>query len=299
MRESFDFLLAERTKEAETVIGDYIPSGDGYNELLTEAMKYSLVAGGKRLRPVFIMSFFRLYGGNDDTVKPFMAAMEMLHTYSLVHDDLPAIDNDDYRRGRETVHKRYNEAVAILAGDGLLHAAYDTAIKAFSSGDTDIIVRALTLFSNKTGIYGMLGGQSVDVFSTGNEVDKDTMEYIYKKKTGALIEGSMMLGALLAGASKEDVSTIEKIGYNIGMAFQIRDDILDVYGDSDTIGKPVNSDEKNNKKTYLSLLGREKAEQYIDELTGEAKKLLLTVGNDREEREFLLNLFDYMVIRNK
>ncbi len=291
-----------RSRQAWEIVEKYIPQPDINNQNIIQAMSYSLSAGGKRLRPVLIRSFYELYGGAGKEEEPFMAAMEMLHTYSLVHDDLPAIDNDDYRRGLPTTHRQFGEAVGILAGDGLLHLAYETAIKAFDITDdvskVNNVIKALRIFGSKTGLYGMFGGQAADVINTGREISDDLLFYIYKNKTGALIEGSMMIGAALAGASDEDIAIIEGVGRNIGMAFQIRDDILDMYGNEELLGKPVNSDERNNKKTYLSIKGLDKSIEDIDKLTNDAVNTLALIGNNERERVFLTELFKYLVSRN-
>lgn len=306
--------LKSRTRETESIIKEYLPVHDSYNVRLVEAMNYSIGSNGKRLRPLFMLSFFRLYSGsNMGIVKPFMAAMEMLHTYSLVHDDLPAIDNDDYRRGVFTTHKKYGEAVGILAGDGLLHLAYETALKAFDyaadisdlnadepvNKDLYNTICALKLFGDKTGINGMLGGQAADVINTGHNIDNDLMYYIYEKKTGALIEGSMEIGAALAGAPKEDLEQIRKAGEKIGLAFQIQDDLLDLYGDEKELGKPVLSDVKNNKKTYVSVNGTDKSIADVKNFTQEAVDILDGLGNDAGEREFIKELFFSLTIRKK
>lgn len=291
--------LDRRCKDSWRVIEKYIPVSDSNNKEIIQAMSYSISAGGKRLRPILIQAFYNLFGQEDDVVEPFMAAMEMLHTYSLVHDDLPALDNDDYRRGVPTTHKKFGETVGILAGDGLLHLSYETAIKAFDKDvQADNVIKALKIFGNKTGLYGMFGGQAADVINTGREISDDLLFYIYKNKTGALIEGSMMIGAALAGASDEEIAKIEGIGLNIGMAFQIRDDILDMYGNEELLGKPINSDEKNNKKTYLSVNGLTKAQNDIDRLTDEAVNTLKLIGNNERERIFLTKLFKYLVARD-
>ena len=296
----FEKILSERTDEAEKIVTEYLITPDRFNTRLVEAMNYALTGGGKRLRPVLMMSFYRLMGGHKDAVKPFMAAMEMLHNYSLVHDDLPAIDNDDYRRGRFTVHRKYDEQTAVLAGDGLLHTAYETALLAFDYDEpAERIIKALRIFGDCTGRNGMLGGQSADVFATGKKISDELMYYIYEKKTGALIEGSMMIGAALAGASDDILEKIRKIGSNIGMAFQIRDDILDIYGDEKVIGKPVHSDEKNNKKTYVTVNGREKSQNDIDEMSEKAISELQCIGTDDYERDFLTGLFKYLTMREK
>lgn len=292
--------LERRTEEARKIVLEFLPRPGRFDRELVEAMNYSVGTGGKRLRPLIMMSFNRLFGGSGSSVKPMMAAMEMLHTYSLVHDDLPAIDNDDYRRGEYTTHKRFGEAAAILAGDGLLHHAYETALKVFDCcEDTGAAVRALRIFGDKTGINGMLGGQAADVINTGKDIDDELMYYIYEKKTGALIEGSMMIGAALAGAPDSELSVIRKIGADIGLAFQIRDDILDVRGDESVTGKPSNSDARNNKKTYVTVNGPERAQEDIKRLTHEACGLLDGLGSGMEEREFLRELFDWLCLRER
>lgn len=297
---NFDEELKRRTQEAQEVVLDFLPKAGRFDKELIEAMNYSVGVGGKRLRPLLMMSFNRLYEGDEMCVRPFMAAMEMLHTYSLVHDDLPAIDNDDYRRGEYTTHRRFGEAAAILAGDGLLHQAYETALKAFGfCGDKERIIRALLIFGDRTGVNGMLGGQAADVMNTGGSVDEELMRYIYEKKTGALIEGSMMIGAALAGASDGDLDTICRIGADIGMAFQIRDDILDLTGDESVIGKPLYSDERNNKKTYVSLHGLDKARKDAEAFSSEACGLLEGLGHSSVEREFMRELFIYLCSRDK
>lgn len=310
----FAYELKKRTEETENIIKEFMPLHNSYNADLVEAMNYSIGSNGKRLRPLFMLSFFRLYSGNNmNIVKPFMAAMEMLHTYSLVHDDLPAIDNDDYRRGIFTTHKKFGEAVGILAGDGLLHQAYETALKSFDSV-TDIsllnsdglksndlynTIRALKLFGDKTGINGMLGGQAADVINTGHNIDNDLMYYIYEKKTGALIEGSMEIGAALAGAGEEDLDKIRQAGEKIGLAFQIQDDLLDLYGDEKELGKPVLSDVKNNKKTYVSVNGKYQSIDDVKNFTNEAVKIINELGNNASEREFIKELFCSLTIRKK
>lgn len=291
--------LDRRSKDAWSIIEKYIPASDSNNKDIIQAMSYSICAGGKRLRPILIQAFYNLFGYEGDVVEPFMAAMEMLHTYSLVHDDLPALDDDDYRRGVPTTHKKFGEAVGILAGDGLLHLSYETAIKAFDKeADVNNVIKALKIFGNKTGLNGMFGGQAADVINTGREISDELLFYIYKNKTAALIEGSMMTGAALAGASDEEITQIERIGLNIGMAFQIRDDILDMYGNEELLGKPINSDEKNNKKTYLSVKGLTQAQSDVDRLTDEAINALTLIGNNERERIFLTELFKYLVARN-
>ena len=257
-------------------------------------MEYSLMAGGKRLRPMLMAETFRLFGGTGNVIRPFMAAIEMIHTYSLVHDDLPAMDNDEYRRGRKTTHVVYGEDMGILAGDALLNYAFETACRAFDQAPEQSarIGQALKILSEKAGIYGMIGGQVVDVKESGHKVSGEVLEFIYRLKTGALLESSMMIGAVLAGAGGDEIKRIEQAARKIGMAFQIQDDILDVTGTTETLGKPVHSDEKNEKTTYVSLEGIEKAREEAEKLTGKAQKLL--TGN-----HFLQELLAYLMNRKK
>lgn len=266
----------ERVKELESILRFYLPKPEGFQKIIMEAMEYSLMAGGKRLRPMLMMETYRMFGGSSDMIRPFLAAQEMIHTYSLVHDDLPAMDNDEYRRGRKTTHIVYGEDMGILAGDALLNYAFETAARAFEmEPEASVqIGKAFRILAEKAGIYGMIGGQVVDVASTGNKIDKEKLDFIYELKTGALIESSMMVGAVLAGASEEEVRTIEKIASNIGLAFQIQDDILDVTSTTDELGKPVHSDEKNEKTTYVTLCGLEKAKQDVERISEEAVRLL-------------------------
>ncbi|MGN0374319.1 MAG: polyprenyl synthetase family protein [Butyrivibrio sp.] len=296
---NFSEELDIRSRKAGEIVSKYVPAADGFNSEIISAMSYSINAGGKRLRPILIQSFCKLYSGDILKAEPFMAAMEMLHTYSLVHDDLPVIDNDDYRRGVPTTHKKFGEGVAVLAGDGLLHLAYETALTAlFANDNLNNSIEAIRIFGFKTGLNGMFGGQSADVINTGKDICDSLLHYIYEKKTGALIEGSMMIGAAIAGAPREDIDIIEKIGADIGLAFQIRDDILDICGDENVLGKPINSDEKNHKKTYLSIYGQEQSEKDILKLTDRAVNSLNGIGNNNKEREFLIALFGYLTSRN-
>ena len=226
--------------------------------------------------------------------------MEMIHTHSLVHDDLPAIDNDDYRRGRLTTHKVYGEAMGVLSGVALLNYAYEVMFTAFDLGKDEKsqarIIKALKIMSHKTGIYGMLGGQSVDVENDGKPMSRELLDYIYENKTSALIQASMMTGAVLGGASPEEVSVIEKAAGNIGLAFQIQDDILDVTSTAEELGKPIHSDEKNHKTTYVTLMGIQDASRQVAKLSEEAVQLL--EGMDKNN-EFLFTLVRELVERRK
>lgn len=264
--------------EAEEIVYKYLPKAGGFANSVINAMNYSVTAGGKRIRPIMMNSVYSMCGGESEIVEPFMAAMEMLHTYSLVHDDLPAMDNDEFRRGKKTTWAEYGEAIAILAGDGLLNYAYEIAAasidKAASDKEMIYILKALKVFTSKAGIYGMVGGQTADVISSGVKISKEKLDFIYKLKTGALIEASLMMGAILAGASDETVEAFEKIGADIGLAFQIQDDLLDVEGSEEESGKPMFSDDKNNKTTYVTLFGIDKAKEISEELSNDAIKIL-------------------------
>ena len=298
----FNELLNKKAEEAYDLIKVYIPKEEGLQKRVAEAMNYSFNSGGKRLRPLFMIESYRLFGGKDlSKIAPFMAAIEMIHTYSLIHDDLPAMDNDDYRRGRLTNHKMFDEATAILAGDGLLNFAFETVSKAMKE-ETDIdmlkrMVAANEVLSRKAGIYGMIGGQIVDLeMEHKKDVSLDTLLFIHKCKTAALIEASLMIGAIIAGASDEDVKKMENAGYNTGLAFQIQDDILDVTGDSAVLGKSVGSDEKNEKTTYVSLKGLKESGDEQKRLSEEAVEIVKGLSKDDP---FLCDLIEYLITRNK
>ena len=288
----------EKVEKIEAILREYLPEANGYQSVIMEAMEYSLMAGGKRLRPMLMMETYRLFGGETEVIYPFMAAMEMIHTYSLVHDDLPAMDNDEYRRGRKTTHIVYGEDMGILAGDALLNYAFETAFRAFEQSPEDSlkIGHALTVLGRKAGIYGMIGGQVIDVKETGHAVSKDVLDTIYELKTGALIECAMMIGAILGGASDAEIQSVEKIAHYVGVAFQIQDDILDVTSTEEVLGKPIHSDEKNNKVTYVSLMGAPAAAGKVKELSEHAVELLNSL--DRKN-EFLDLLVESLISRRK
>ena len=286
---NFNEELKKRTEEAERVIRKYLPEESGFAKTMAEAMNYSMTAGGKRLRPILIMETYRLFGGEGALCEPFMAAMEMIHTHSLIHDDLPALDNDDYRRGRLTTHKVYGEAMGVLSGVALLNRAYEVMLSAFDlTEDKERVISAMRIMADKTGINGMLGGQSVDVENDGKPLEREMLDYIYKNKTSALIEASMMAGAVLAGASEEELEVVEQAAENIGLAFQIQDDILDVTSTQEELGKPIHSDEKNQKTTYVTLLGIEQAQKKVEELSNEAIALLHQFTGENAYLEQLL-----------
>ena len=294
---NFQDKLTEKTKEIENIIQSYLPEETGFAKRMAEAMNYSMTAGGKRLRPMLMQETYRMFGGVGEEVRPFMAAMEMIHTHSLIHDDLPAIDNDDYRRGRLTTHKVYGEAMGVLSGDALLNYAYEVMLQAFSLTDqTRRVIRAMEIMAGKTGIHGMLGGQSVDVENDGKPLDKEMLDYIYENKTSALIEAAMMTGAVLGGADEKQLEIIRQAAGNIGLAFQIQDDILDVTSTSEELGKPVRSDEKNHKVTYVTLVGMEQAAKEVEELSEKAVRLL--AGLDKQN-DFLQDLIHMLIHRRK
>ncbi len=290
--------LEERTRNAEDIIRKYLPKEEGFSVNLIKAMNYSMEAGGKRLRPILLGEMYKVCGGTGELAEPFMAGIEMIHTHSLIHDDLPAIDNDQYRRGKKTTHVVFGESAAILAGDALLNYAYETAFKSFSLAENEEelkkTARALEILGKKTGIYGMLGGQGADVENDGKPLTREMVDYIYVNKTSALIEASLMAGAALAGI--EELTDVESIGRKIGLAFQIQDDILDVTGNEKELGKPVGSDEKNHKTTYVTLEGMEKAGQEVQRLTEEALELLSQLPGDKS---FLRELFLFLCTRRK
>lgn len=298
LNNNFPTLREHKVKEIENVLQEYLPRQKGYQKIIMEAMAYSLLAGGKRLRPMLMKETYRLFKGHSKAIRPFMAAIEMIHTYSLVHDDLPAMDNDDYRRGRRTTHVVYGEDMGILAGDALLNYAFETAFKAFVTEPEDslIIGRALGVLGEKAGIYGMIGGQVIDVKETGHAVPKEVLDTIYELKTSALIEASMMIGAILGGASEEEVKTVEMIAKQVGIAFQIQDDILDVTGTAETLGKPLHSDEKNEKTTYVTLMGLEEAKKNVDERSRKAIELLKRLPG---ENPYLTELLMQLVHRDR
>ncbi len=294
---NFNDELKKRTEKAEEVIRRWLPEETGFAKTMAEAMNYSMCAGGKRLRPILLLETCRLFGGDEALAEPFMAAIEMIHTHSLIHDDLPAIDNDDYRRGRLTTHKVYGEAMGVLSGVCLLNYAYETMFRAFSMAPGDgRVLKAVKIMAEKTGICGMLGGQSVDVENDGKPITKDMLDYIYQHKTSALIEAAMMAGAVLAGADERQTSLVEEAALNIGLAFQIRDDILDVTSTSQELGKPVRSDEKNNKVTYVTLFGIEEASRQV---AGLSEKALSALSGLHKKNEFLTDLIREMVSRRK
>jgi len=348
METAFDKELAEKTDWVEKILAEYLPTEAGMQSTVIEAMNYSLKAGGKRLRPLLMWEVYRMCGGErGPVIELFMAAIEMIHTYSLVHDDLPAMDNDTYRRGKRTTWYVYGDAMGILAGDGLLNYAFETALQALRCGGCEKqascgeemfccqgkpvncretcsccqgeeegaasaaerllrikeVSEALSVLAGKAGVYGMIGGQAVDLLSEGNSdaVTEEQIMFIHAHKTAALMEAAMMIGAILAGASREQVEKMEKCARNVGLAFQIQDDILDVTGDSRELGKPTGSDDKNQKQTYVTWKGLEQARADVEALSEEAAAILddFAGGKAEEERVFLKELIRKLIHRRE
>lgn len=291
--------ITKRASDIETRIKGFLPEQYEYQKTIVEAMSYSVLAGGKRLRPMLMEASYQMFGGEGEELDAFMAAIEMIHTYSLVHDDLPAMDNDLYRRGKKTTHAVYGEAMGVLAGDALLNFAFETVSDAMvrSAGDMRV-AKAFAVLAKKAGIYGMIGGQVVDVESEkkGQQIDRDCLDFIYRLKTGALIEASLMIGAILAGASEEEVSLMEEAGTKLGLAFQIQDDILDVTSSLEVLGKPIGSDARNEKATYVVFEGLEKAGAEVERLSREAVAIL---DGFKREHTFLRELFMYLIHRDR
>lgn len=290
------FDMEKSVKQTEGIIRKYLPKEEGYQKTIFKAMNYAVNGGGKRLRPILMLKTFEGFGGTGEVIEPFMAAIEMIHTYSLVHDDLPALDNDEYRRGRKTTHVVYGHAMGILAGDALLNYAFETAMKAFELDDLDVVRRAFEILVKKPGVYGMIGGQVVDVEKSGIALDKDELDFVFRCKTAALIEAAMMIGAVLGRASKEEQRKVEQIARNIGIAFQIQDDILDVISTTSELGKPVHSDERNQKTTYVTLYGMERARQDVITYSNNAIEEIKTLRGHHEE---LISLVSLMINRKK
>ncbi len=293
--------------EIDNILYKYLPSVDSaYHEDVLEAMKYSFTIGGKRIRPMLIHSGYLMSGGHLDTndyqaVEVFMSAMEMIHTYSLIHDDLPAMDDDNLRRGRPTCHKVFGEANAILAGDGLLNYAYEMIAGymaeqvEFKPDDCKKWIKSLAILSSHAGVYGMIGGQAADMkFESSDQQTMDGLGYIHQNKTGALIRSSLMIGGTLAGCNKEELERLRLIGDKIGLSFQIQDDLLDRYSSEEVLGKPIGSDERNHKMTYVSFVGEKEAKKDVEILLHEAKNLCQSFKGDTR---VIIELIDFLSTR--
>ncbi len=296
---NFNKELDEKVKKVNDLLESVLSVNTGFSEYLMEAMRYSVMGTGKRLRPILMEETAKLFAGDAPELPYFMAAIELIHSYSLVHDDMPCIDNDEYRRGRKTTHAVYGETTALLTGDGLLNYAYETATMAFKDTHDPVKTgRALRILAKKAGIFGMVGGQAVDVDveKTGSELTKEKLLYIHENKTGALIEASMMIGGILSGAEDSDIKKLEEAALEIGIAFQIRDDILDVVGTFEELGKPIGSDKENEKETYVTLFGFEKAKEDVEKYSERAINILNSFD---KKNEFLICLVESLISRNR
>ena len=277
-------------KELDLLVGE-----NSEIPVITEAMRYSLLAGGKRLRPILAIMSSELFGGSEEEVLPFACCIEMIHTYSLIHDDLPSMDNDDLRRGKPTSHKVYGEGFAVLAGDALLNYAFETMSGIIVKNNRLEYIRAMDMISKASGVSGMIGGQCIDLYSENREIDLDTLKRMHSRKTGALITASLAVGAILAGAEEEDIRNITEFGDIIGLAFQIADDILDVSGSEAKLGKGVKKDAVINKSNFISFYGLEKSGQIALELIAEARLKLQRYG---DRGLYLCKLADYIIDRD-
>ncbi|HHW30483.1 MAG TPA: polyprenyl synthetase family protein [Clostridiaceae bacterium] len=267
-------------------------------KIIYKAMKYSVMAGGKRIRPVLALAVADVLDGHIDEVLPFACAIELIHTYSLIHDDLPSMDNDDLRRGLPTNHKVFGEAMAILAGDGLLNYAFEIMTEAcLINSKVELInkVKAMEVIAKSSGVNGMIGGQVIDVQSEGNIISHDILERMYKMKTGALLKASVISAALLSNATSEELTSLETFSENLGLAFQIKDDILDVEGAAEVLGKNLGSDIANNKATYVTLYGVNRAKEMLEETTNKAIESLSRFGS---KGAFLIDLANYLLKRD-
>ncbi len=288
--------LRQRIEKIERELEKYVPVRDNYQREIYRAMRYSLNAGGKRLRPVLMTECARMCGGDENAVMPFAAAMEMIHTYSLIHDDLPCMDNDDLRRGKPTNHKVFGEGMAVLAGDALLNKAFEVVSAYEYPGiPAEKVLRAVNMLAVSSGTEGMIGGQVVDIEAENKKITLEELKYLHSLKTGAIIRSACTIGALIGGGSEEDIAACDEFALNLGIAFQICDDILDVTGDEAALGKPIGSDEKSGKNTYVTLLGIDESRNLMEEYTEKAKTALKRFGS---EADFLKRLSDRLIIRN-
>ena len=292
----FKEILKNKIDYVENLLQEYMPKEEGYQETIMKAMNYSLKAGGKRLRPILTLESCKIVGGKEEDAIPFAMAIEMIHTYSLIHDDLPALDNDDLRRGKPTNHKVFGEGMATLAGDALLNYAYEVMLSSsINRENPHKYLRAIYEIATHAGIYGMIGGQVVDVESENKVIEKEKLDFIHLNKTAAMIVGCMRAGAIIGDSTEEELKKITKYGRNIGLSFQIVDDILDITGDEEKLGKPIGSDIENHKSTYPSLLGLEKSRQIARQLIEEGKSSIEGLSS---EVDFLNQLGDYIISRD-
>lgn len=276
----------------EVALNDFYSDKDTNYKVVLDAMSYSLVLGGKRLRPYLLRQFYLLCGGENNSSVNFEVAIESIHTYSLIHDDLPCMDDDDMRRGKPSCHKKFGEAYALLAGDGLLTEAFSIAAKT-QNVDAVLVLKALAVLADCAGVRGMIGGQTIDLLSENKKVGEETLREICSLKTGALIKAACVIGCILAGANDDQILAASKYAECLGLAFQIQDDILDLVGDEQKLGKPIHSDEDNNKSTFVTVFGVEDCKQKVKDLTEEAKNALDLFGdkanNIKALADFLCN----------
>lgn len=286
--------LADRIAVVDAALNEFFPTCDNRQKTVYDAMRYSLFAGGKRLRPILMWETAKIFGSNWDSVKEFACAIEAIHTHSLIHDDLPAMDNDDLRRGLPTNHIKFGEGIAILAGDALLNKAFEM-VSDVQAGNADKVLKAINILATSAGTEGMIGGQIVDLESEGRNISLDELKYIHTLKTGALIRSACDIGAILSDATDDELRQIDSFAKYLGIAFQIRDDILDVTGNASELGKPIGSDMEENKTTYVTICGLEKSLRLVGEYSQKAKDALKPFG---ERAEFLTRLTDYLIDRN-
>lgn len=290
----FNVELKNKISYTDSKLDYFMPKENQYPEIISKSMRYSVFAGGKRLRPILLISACEALGGDREKAAPFACAIEMIHTYSLIHDDLPAMDNDDYRRGMPTNHKAFGENIAILAGDALLNHSFEIMTEASYNSNDFKCVEAMRAIGKASGIRGMIGGQVIDVISDGKKINAKTLEFIHKNKTAAMIVGALTAGGILGGANETQVNRLAEAGERIGIAFQIQDDILDVTSTKEVLGKNVKSDEKNEKTTYVTMYGLEKSKEFVEQLSSEAVEILEQFSkNDR----FLIDLTRYLIKR--
>lgn len=291
----FNIWFKEKVDIVNKALYKYCDIKENKQNIIYESMNYSLFAGGKRMRAILMLGVYEMFKEDNTKVLPFACSMEMIHTYSLIHDDLPAMDDDDFRRGKPSNHKKYGEALAILAGDALLNKAFELML---SEGiklniDKHLLIKAMSIISESSGTEGMIGGQVVDIFCDDIN-DLEGLRYLQKLKTGAIIKSSALVGGVLGGASQKELLLIETFANKLGLAFQIKDDILDIEGDAKKLGKPIGSDQENNKKTYVSMIGMEESKRLLKKLTVEAIGCLEEFGDKSIQ---LINLCKFLLNR--
>ncbi len=282
-------IITEKADIINKALRGYTEHENNPQSLIYEAMNYSLFAGGKRIRPVIMLLVCDMLSGDENEVMPFACAMEMIHTYSLIHDDLPAMDNDDYRRGKLTNHKKYGEAIAILAGDALLNKAFETVTSAVYK-DSSRAIKAMSVLSKSSGTEGMIGGQTVDIESEGKKISPDELLYLHSLKTGAIIRSSGVIGAIMAGAGDDEIKAVDEYCKNFGIAFQIQDDLLDILGNEEILGKATGSDSANEKTTFVTLYGIEESKKAVDSYTEKACSALDVFGSKAQQLKALAYL---------